>query len=240
MVVSASVEEFYAGIGQRLIDTDCYPVEIIEHLYEEKATLKTLLENSDYDTAVEVGCMDGTMHMDICIETKVNYVGIDLIEKSTRVLQEKLAKIGYSKHTLVQALDVLNIADIAVEINKFGRNVLVFFPFNSFGNLAFAEKAVDAIIACGYDIAVLTYRDDKHTTQVRHKYYSNCEYQNLTCSQDDKGIRFSATQGLNTYAYSKVWMNRLAQQHNAHLVIKPMGSIGCCYWFKNPIESQSK
>jgi hypothetical protein len=232
MSVNVSVEEFYSGVGQVLIDPGVYPVEIVEHLTAEKLALKRLIENGGYDTVVEVGCMDGTMHLDVCTDSLVNYVGIDLIEEGTIVLQDKLTASGYPKHSIVKALDVLNIADIADDIKVFAKKVLVFFPFNSFGNLEFPGKAVAAISSCDFDIAVLTYLNDQHTNDVRFQYYSNCEYQELSCSSDEKGIQFSATQGLNSYAYSGDWIEQLAQVHNSALSFEKMGKIGCCYLFK--------
>lgn len=229
MTKSISVEEFYSKDGQKLIDVELYPEKIHQHLNDEKATLVNIIRNGNYDTVVEVGCMDGTMHLDVCKLCDVNYVGLDLVEHSVELLNQKLMESGCHGQYIAKALDVINIDSIAPDINEISRKVLVFFPFNSFGNLDHPKEVLSVIRSCDYDAVVLTYLTDDNSANVRMEYYSNCGYSNLELSKSNEGDLFSSAQGLRSYAYSYDWFQNVADENSYKVKFSKIGEISGCY-----------
>ena len=72
-------KQFYSvGLGDRLIKESNYPSEILAYLESENKLVLEFL--SDFETLVEVGCMNGR-YLDLAVESKKKYIGVDIVSR---------------------------------------------------------------------------------------------------------------------------------------------------------------
>jgi len=224
------VKTFYERAGRALFAPWNYPLAISDHLAEERACMIRMLGAGAYETMVEVGCVDGSLSMDAAIGLGVGYIGIDLVETAVNQLLRKLARdYPGDVRATARVLDVERLT----ELGPLERPIAV-FSFNSYGNLDRAEPVVAELARAGCDAFIPTYRTDTSSTQMRREYYIRCRYTDLCETRDDKGVLFTANEGLHTYAYHATWIVPLLERHGFRVTAESFGTIGTYYWATRP------
>lgn len=216
--------QFYAHAGQALVDEDNYPPEVVRHLALERRLLHAQLTAGRYDAAVEVGCMDGRLHAATILEAGVDYLGIDLVEASIVALRDRLGSLPPGGPR--RSARVLDVCALAGARDACEGRVLVVFPFNAFGNLEAPVRAVAAVARCGWDLLIFTYGTDEASTRLRETYYARCSYAALTRVRDEKGVLFTAAEGLRSYAYEGPWLRSQLQAHGLAVETVGFGAMG--------------
>ncbi len=220
------VKAFYEDAGRALFAPWNYPLFISDHLAEERAALVRLLGAGGYETAIEIGCCDGSLHADAILGLGLGYLGIDLVEAAVRQVERKLLRDHPGRaRAAARVLD----AERLTELGPLERALAV-FSFNSFGNLARPEAVVAELARAGCDACIPTYRLDEASTRARRTYYERCHYAELAELRDEKGIRFTAREGLCTYAYDEGWLLPLLERHGFRVAVDGFGAIGVAYW----------
>ena len=224
------VKTFYELAGRALFAPWNYPLAISDHLADERACVIRMLGAGAYETMVEVGCVDGSLSIDAAISVGVRYIGIDLVETAVAQVQRKLARdYPADVRATARVLDVERLT----ELGPLERPVAV-FSFNSYGNLDRPEPVVAALARAGCDVFIPTYRTDASSTETRREYYVRCRYTDLREARDDKGVVFTANEGLHTYAYDARWLVPLLERHGFRVTAENFGTIGIYYWATRP------
>lgn len=228
-LANISVADFYQNSGQALVDEANYPPAIASHLGEEKSVLTDLLRQGGYTAAVEVGCMDGCLHMETILATDLRYLGIDLVPDSVAQLNRRLHERPF-RNERAHAL-VMDVGDLSILRKTLGKErTLVVFPFNSFGNLDEPIRAIREVQKCCADLLILTYGTDQTSTQLRREYYDRCGYTSVDLLQDDHGMLFTSPEGLHSYAYHETWIRDHFRRHAFGCNKQMFGRLGIAYW----------
>lgn len=234
--MSIPIEKFYTQFGgDRLVDSHNYPPEINQYLRHEERLIFQIITTHGYDYLIEVGCMDARA-LPITLALDISYYGVDIVDKYIKEAQAKI-KLATQRHpSLIAEAYCVSIYDLAscfqahpLQINpNLSLNPLAIFPFNSFGNIEDPEKAARAVSDCGLDFLILTYRTDDYSTKVRKAYYQNCGYTGITTLNDERGIRFISSEGLNTVAYEENYIKTLLGI-NFSIQEYPIAQVGVGY-----------
>ena len=223
------VKAFYEREGRALFAPWNYPLPISDHLADERASLVRVLGAGGYVTAIEVGCGDGSLHLDAIIGLGLGYIGIDLVETAVEQVQRKLDRDYPGRWAKARALD-------AERLTALGRldHALAVFSFNAYGNLSRPEAVVAELARAGCDAFIPTYRVEASSTQARRTYYERCRYTELVETRDDRGVLFTAREGLHTYAYDAAWLVPLLVRRGFRVTVENFGTIGVSYWARLP------
>ena len=193
--------------GNKLVDENNYPDSIKEYLKKEKELLEKYLE--DYDLLIEVGCMEGR-NIDVALNMKKKYIGIDIIESYISIVNEMINKRGLNSISEAFCLDA-NYLKRLISLSRLYKDSksLIYFPFNSFGNMDNPNKVLSNFnYLYNSDFVIFTYDIDDYSNFEREKYYENCNYDNLRKEINEEGVRFISSNGLNTVAYDKEYLKR--------------------------------
>lgn len=215
--------------GNKLVDESNYPPSIKEYLEKEK---QILIKNINrHDVIIEVGCMEAR-NMEYAINNGKKYVGIDIVEDYIRIANRIVKERHLSKICEFLCVDAEKLDNILQEskLVKGSSSPLFFFPFNSFGNMNNYNNVLDSIMKIkNADFLIFSYDTDKKSTQERYKYYSNCNYDNLSIQSDDDGVRFTANNGLNSIAYNKEYLIENIVNRKLPIQIEKFSDIGIVY-----------
>jgi len=221
-----SVLDFYNKQGgDQLVEQKNYPPKIKEYLEKEKSYLKKIASKGCYKGIFEIGCMDGR-YIEFAGRNKLKYIGIDLVPKFIEKAKEKIRKSNMKD----MSAHVCSINSLGKIQKKLSPNIIGFFPFNSFGNLENPSIAIRELFKTNIDFVIFTYKTDLQTHAIRKKYYESCNYDGLKINVDNKGVIFSADQGLNTYAYFEEHIKDLCK--NKYVEVKEFSTIGKYYWIR--------
>ena len=182
-----------------IMNKENFSLEIMKMLENELYFLKAKISDQKYDLVIEIGCGEGKNAF--FLSQFVNYVGLDadkmFIEKAKSVMKEHSVEnarfYNLSSHQLDQILIPIDF------------KVLVFIPFNLFGNLSNPTSMLDDIFFRNWDLAIFTYQDNDLTQRERFKYYRNCgieiEYKN-----HGEYSTFRSKDGFDSKVYSEIFM----------------------------------
>jgi len=222
---SAAVAAFYSSIGQALADDANYPAAIRQHLDEEKAILSRHLAAGKYSVVVEVGCMDGRLHMAQVLRFPLRYVGIDLVAESVRKLNLCLSERRVPASRAVGlAMDACQLAKL--DCLRDESSALVIFPFNSFGNMAEPSKVIAAAARLTVELLIFTYRTDEASNELRASYYRDSGMTNLECITNRSEVRFSSSNGLVSHAYTPRWFETEFARFGYRCAMDEFGRLG--------------
>lgn len=215
--MTVSIERFYAEFGgDKLVDSSNYPPEIVEYLQQEEHLTRQIMIRYEYGYFIEVGCMDARS-LWLAISLNVPYYGIDIVDKYIERARAKINALRKEQSSLIAEVAEASVYDLSLHLSRHFAlqrvisqpRPLVIFPFNSFGNISDPQRASEAVKQCKMDFLILTYKTDEPSTQVRNKYYQNCGYTGLLPTRDDKGVRFSSLEGLDTSAYEESYLGSI-------------------------------
>ncbi|MBU1151426.1 hypothetical protein KJ632_01195 [Patescibacteria group bacterium] len=206
----AEIKDFYeSGKGDRLIDPLLFPEEIKQFLTCEKRILETLADS--FDLLVEVGSMYGR-YPKWAVENGKYYLGIDIVQRYIETGRKIILDLQLNPDKCRFVLGgAENITDLVKprEWNVKLRKCLLFFPFNSFGNMEDPLVIVKGIKKSGLPFLISTYGTSQETNVCREQYYRDCGYSEIVSLQDEKGVRFVSPDGLSTIAYHPDYLQEI-------------------------------
>lgn len=219
--------------GDKLIDKRNYPLSIKNYLEEEKQILNNCIKN--YDVLIEVGCMVAR-NIQIAILNKIKYIGIDIISDYINLANQIVKRRDLTSTCEVLCINAEKLDDILQKSKLIKKcyNPLFFFPFNSFGNIndhICTLKSIKKIRNASF--IIFTYKTDENATDERLKYYSKCNYRNLTVKHENIGIRFIADNGLDSIAYNEKYLENIIKNIDLQVETKEFSKIGIAYFIKN-------
>lgn len=195
------VSEFYNKNGDALVSASNYPEEIGEFLSTEADMLRNLVLKNNYDCIIEVGCMEARS-LELVRGLGKIYHGIDIV---TRYIDVAKMKIKFSYNDSCATVSLLSFfqldANSLPELSKY--NSLLYFPFNSFGNLGDFDMACKKLRSLKIDAFISTYKTSDLANKIRYDYYSACGYSDIKLIESKYGVQFTSNENLNVVAYYK-------------------------------------
>lgn len=234
--MAVPIESFYAEFGgDKLVDSSNYPSEIVEYLYCEEQLIREIMIRHAYGYFIEVGCMDARS-LWLAVSLNVPYYGIDIVDKYIERARAKISLLRERQPSLIAEVDNVSVHNLPAYLSRYFEfrggilhpSPVIIFPFNSFGNIDDPKKASEAVRQCNMDFLILTYKTDDSSTQARNRYYQNCGYTGLFATRDDRGVRFTAAEGLNTFAYEEFYMKEIFGP-GFSLVVHDISQVGIAY-----------
>lgn len=221
--------DFYgSGLGDRLIDEPNLPTAIRLFLVEERRFLERVAGTAE--ALIEVGCMHGR-HLDWCVRRRIRYVGIDVIPRYIELGQRtvRLAHLDADAYRFVlgeaEELDRL----VGRESSREKETSLIFFPFNSFGNVDNPVLVAKSLAVVGCPFFVSTYLTTENANRERARYYQSCQYNSIRSEVTEHGIRFVSLDGLNSMAYHPEYLRRVWADAGLTVAVVTFGEIGVAY-----------
>lgn len=225
-----NTNDFYSsGNGDRLVDPSRYPHEITDYLTAEEDLLTSLA--SQFETLVEVGCMDGR-YLDWAARQQKSYLGIDIVERYVKKGQDRILSCGLSSDQYqIKIGDAATIHKLSCRkgLLQDSAKVLAVFPFNSFGNMSEPTVVLSSLAKAHYPFLICSYLTSDVANHARSRYYRNCGYKQIECFSDTTGVRFVSSDGLDTIAYNPSYLERLLEDHNIAFRTIEFSSIGIAY-----------
>ena len=178
-------------------------------------------------------------NLDVAINNKKGYIGIDIvpsyIEKSKKIIKEINPSIMCDAYCL-DAEKMKELKKMFIRYKEY--KSLIYFPFNSFGNMNNPYNVINNFIHLEEsDFIIFSYGTDEKSTDERMKYYENCNYKNLKYSSSNKGVRFYSDDGLNTIAYSKDYIEQMIKETSKLKVkTRKFEKIGVYYYINSKEE----
>jgi len=220
-------DQFYdSGLGDLLIDPGRYPPSIQDYLYAEAE----LVESRQFSLLVEVGCMKGR-YLDWCVARHKDYLGVDIVSRYVEAGLARVVAAGLDKdHYRLAVCSAANLDRLAKGMGWVRRtDALIFFPFNSFGNMSDPKAVLGAIWRADVPVLICTYQTNREATQERWAYYRNCGYHGLVCEENTMGVRFRSDDGLDTIAYREDYLLEICERLVRGVQVLPLGHIGQAY-----------
>lgn len=222
--------EFYAsGKGDRLIDRANYSVEVRDYLRREREALRDMLRV--FDVLVEVGCMHGR-HLDDALDVGCAYVGIDPVDRyiasGHRRCADEAIDSRRARFVCADAADLVPvIADAARGV--WGERVLVFLPFNCFGNIQDPTRTLDALAVGMWPFFISAFRTTCFANAHRASYYANCGYDGVRGLPVPDGVRFVSDDGLDTTAYHPAVVTEWFLRRGVHVRVRGVARVGLAF-----------
>lgn len=210
------------GTGDSLIDDERLPVLMRRYLAWERSHLRRLLKG--HACLVEVGCMTGRHVLDAS-ERGIQYIGIDV---SLQYIKRARARWRGHKHTEFHCADAVDLREVLLS-TELEEPALVFYPFNSIGNMECVDAALDAIHKASRTFLIGTYGTSKWATAKRIDYYRNCGFSRVRARRESDGIRCIDPSGLNSMAYFDVFFRRRLPDKAFQLRRLSRGRLGRLY-----------
>mgnify|MGYP001466761920 CR=1 FL=1 len=223
---------FYgSNLGDRLIDETLFPIEVKLFLEAEKKLLEKIIK--PFNTLIEVGCMYGR-YLQWANDNVQNYIGIDIIksyvkigQKNSKIHSNKLSNCFFILGNAENLDTILNWKKLNLDPNK----TLIFFPFNSFGNMQNYLSVIQSLKKTATSFFISSYTTNKAATLSRQKYYQACNYSNLKEEKNEEGVVFSSTDGLRTMAYHQKFLVESFKEQGLKIDTTFFGNIGIAYLF---------
>lgn len=224
------IKDFYeSGKGDRLIDPLLFPEEIKQFLVCEKRMLEVLADS--FDLLIEVGSMYGR-YLKWAVENNKFYLGIDIVQRYIETGRKIIldSQLDTNKYKFVLG-GAENITDLVKpgEWSVKPDGCLLFFPFNSFGNMEDPWLIVKSIKESGLPFLISTYSTSQETNACREQYYRNCGYFKIVSIQNEKGVRFVSPDGLSTIAYHPDYLQEIFTITSLKVTIVHFFRIGIAF-----------
>lgn len=224
------IKDFYeSGKGDRLIDPLLFPDEIKQFLICERKILETLEDS--FDLLVEVGSMYGR-YLKWAVENGKCYLGIDIVQRYIEIGKKIILELQLNPDKYKFVLGgAENIADLvkSTEWNVKPSKCLLFFPFNSFGNIESPLVVIGSIKKSSLPFLISTYGTSPEINVCREQYYRNCGYSEIISIQDEKGVRFVSPDGLSSIAYHPNYLQNLLINNGLKTTVIPFSKIGIAF-----------
>ena len=195
-----NAQNFYGNYaGDLLVEESLYPPKVVEFLQREKDCLRSLTDT--FQSLIEVGSMDG-LHLEWAAKRRKRYVGIDIVERYIEAGNALVAARNLPASMFSFYLgDATRLDKHILEFEIIG-NALLFFPFNSFGNMGDERAVASAVLNTRMPCFISTYRTDRMATQIRLDYYDSVGYSVNEVKETEKGVAVCLDGQYYTIAYS--------------------------------------
>jgi ubiquinone/menaquinone biosynthesis C-methylase UbiE len=222
------IEQFYdAGGGENLTNENYLTSEIRDYLTNEREILTNLIKKNNYEGILEIGCMDGR-NLEIAKNLKINYVGIDIVERFIEKANEKMKNLNITAEAF--KCDVKSLKRVK---NLISNKFLAVFPFNSFGNIDGAEEALRSVSKQQLDCIILTYKTSIEANTARKAYLNRSQKTALKMTISSKGVLFTSAKGLHSYAYSSKKIKEMGENNGYKKIDEhDFSKIGKLYYLK--------
>jgi hypothetical protein len=226
----SGTKDFYeSGKGDRLIDPFLFPEKIKQFLLYEKRILEAL--TGSFDLLIEVGCMHGR-YLKWAVKNNKCYLGIDIVERYIETGKKIVLglQLDTNKYRFILG-GAENIAKI-VKLDEWDirpNRCVLFFPFNSFGNMDNPVAVIKSIKKSSLPFLISTYDTNPEANKCREQYYKNCGYIEVSIIQDEKGVRFVSSDGLSSIAYHKNYLQEVFAINSLKVVAIRFSQIGLAY-----------
>ena len=220
---------FYGkGPGNKLIIESNYPNEIKNFLKEEERILTEVMK--DFSVLIEVGCMYGRyMHYSILnhfdyfgVDPSMEYISEGNAQKNGLSIATKCEFIHGSSYDLDKLLEWERL-----EVNP--RSSLLFFPFNSFGNMPDYGAVIRSLRKTGASFLISTYSTSLIANHSRRDYYQACSFDLLEMKENYEGVRFQSKEGLNSIAYHQDFITDIFKSETIQVRVIPFAELGLVY-----------
>ncbi len=222
-----STKSFYeSGCGDSLIDSALLPDEINNFLKEEESILFSFADS--FCLLIEIGCMHGR-YLEWAVTKGKFYTGIDIVRRFIEQGRRRIIELGLSLgYQLIEgaAEDIVNLIPVRRLRNK---KCLLFFPFNSFGNMEDAGPIISALKTSELPFFISSYQTTAMANECRRDYYDRCGYKNLKRRIDNKGVYFCSDDGLGTIAYHPSYIKRVCNEWGLPMRSMSFSTIGMAY-----------
>ncbi len=223
---ASPTQRFYAkGPGDRLIDPACYPASIVKFLDAEEKLLAAAKEH--FDILVEVGCMQGRF-LSWAVRAGKAYVGLDVVPRYLDEGRQAAAHQGLSPEQYRFQLLPAEELDVAAPPRS-----LLFFPFNSLGNMGDVAAVFQALKRSGCPFFISSYATSPQASRCREEYYGRCGYQDVHCLRDHRGVWFISREGLHSVAYHPDFLLGHFRQNGCEATAIPFAGMGMAYVARN-------
>jgi len=226
--MSLPTKDFYeGGRGDSLIDPSLFPEEVKDFLLKEELILSSA--GDSFRLLIEIGCMHGR-YLEWAIERGKSYVGIDIVSRFIKEGRRRIAELRLPVDCQFiegAAEDIPTLIPVKRLRNK---KCLLFFPFNSFGNMEDAGPVISAIKMSGLPFLISSYQTTAGANARREEYYRRCGYRNIRCSTNDKGVCFCSDDGLRTIAYHPTYIKKICKRQNLVVKSMPFSFLGMAYF----------
>ena len=215
---------FGTPVGDQMVDSQRYPDTIKNYLSEEQELLSVISRN--FDTIVEVGCMQGRL-LKWVAEQRKRYIGIDVEDG---YLEAWKALSSESESSLIEFV-LGDAQDLKGSLSKLNHPVspsstILVFPFNSFGNIMDVRKAVSSLASIGMKFILFSYDTTAYANEVRAEYYRSCGLRAIHKTESDEAVIFSSTEGMKSHAYQSHFLKQCFRQSGVDVTAIPFGKIG--------------
>lgn len=222
------VADFYGdGAGDRLFEQETFPPEIHQFLRRETALLRHAVKGRKI--LVEVGCQRGIL-LDWATNHGLDYLGIDLVQRyidEGRAAAESSGYVDVEERLLCDTADHLTDILARARTARYDReDILLVFPFNSFGNMDDPVRVIANLAEASCDFFISTYRTDYAATVARFAYYLRCGYRSIDYQHEDRGIRFANDEGFSSCAFDPAWLSERFTEAGCRPAFVPYGGIG--------------
>lgn len=218
---------YETGKGDELVNSQNYDDSILKYLEEEQSLLLKMVDQ--FNLLIEAGCMTGR-YLNQVVRLNKKYIGIDPV---TRYIDMAILE---NKHRISEKLKFINddISNINSILEKEhlpnSDNVLLFFPFNSFGNIKNIDNTFNSILKSKIRFIIFTYKTDDNSNKVREQYYLKCGFTQLIFEVNISGVRITSKEGLDTTAYSENWVKEKLESNKQVFSKTEFGKIGVAYF----------
>jgi len=228
---ASGVRDFYeSGQGDRLIDPKFYPEEIKRFLSGERHLLNSL--NHSFDALIEVGCMHGR-YLNWALEQDKIYIGIDIVPRYIKLGRQRIRKIGLSPRRFqfkIGGAEKIHSLVNPGRLRVRPRRCILFFPFNSFGNVLDIVPVIVSIRKSKLPFLICSYQTTEAASACRLEYYIRCGYKEICRHIDEKGVYFLSQDGLRSVAYHPQYTRKIFRAHELSVRISPFSMLGLAYY----------
>ncbi|CAG8566944.1 12098_t:CDS:2, partial [Acaulospora morrowiae] len=181
------------------------PEDISDKRYELDYIIKIL--QGKYHVFMEVGSAKSVKAFYI-IQANCKYYGIDI---NPRMIQE--ARQNFLEKNIFDKAKVesMSFFDLDLSFKAFNPNekVLIFLPFNLFGNLGDPKKSLEKLIKLSQDFIVSYYKINQTSYLARKEYYTNCGLYSLNYMEEDHQAKFTSSRGFCSITYSPEYIESI-------------------------------
>lgn len=199
----ADVLHFYAHAGGSRMLAQAHHTPAVRAYLEREA--EPLLDEPGFEHLFEVGCGQGR-HLDWARGHELHYDGLDLVPgliEQGRARARALTPSPRRCELHVGSAAALHELWLACGLDSRAASVIVLLPFNCFGCLARPELVAAAVAATGARVFLSMFDVSAAATRHRHEYYTKLGFAEVRSRRTDRGVLFTSTEGLWSYAYDR-------------------------------------
>jgi hypothetical protein len=196
-------------------------IDIQENILREFCEKNTVM--------VEVGCGKAE-HLTFCLDSGISYFGIDPIMEYVREGQERCREARSEAICQVVHGNAERLVSIMEENRISFSRALIFYPFNSIGNMNSLEDVLRELALSTSSYFISTYGTSANATAERMAYYANCGFEGLTVERDERGVVCSSDEGFRSAAFDDEYFMAVCRKTGLSPSMREFAEIGVGYF----------